>query len=45
MKNKPDTNVCYLTSNKKKRLLILVNVIFFYFKLTSKLVLRDEIIN
>jgi hypothetical protein len=45
MKNKPDTNICYLTLNQKKRMLILVNLENFYFKLTSILVLRDEIID
>jgi hypothetical protein len=44
MKNKPDTNVCYLTSNQKKRMLILVNMNFFYNKLISKLILRNEMI-
>jgi hypothetical protein len=44
MKNKPDTNICYLTSNQKKRMLILVNLIFFYNKLISKLILWDKVI-
>jgi hypothetical protein len=45
MKNKPDTNVCYLTLIQKKRMLILVNLENFYLKLTSNSVLRNEIVD
>ncbi len=42
MKNKPDSKICFSAGSAKKNMLILVNLVFFYLKLTFRRLLGNK---